>query len=45
MIEITNGFLLIVNGYGIELVGLCLTGVKMINCESCRLIDCEVRVT
>ena len=44
MVEIANGFLLIVNGYGIELSELCLTGVRMINCEFCRLVDCELRV-
>lgn len=42
MVELKNDFLTIENGYGIEMSGLCLVGVEMINCEHCEITNCEI---
>ena len=43
MIELKNNFLIIKNGHGIEMSGLSLAGVQMIDCEFCNISYCEIR--
>lgn len=42
MIEIKDGFLLIVNGSGMEFRKLSLVGARVIDSEFIRIEDCKV---